>query len=813
MPTPKLTGDISTEEEPDRGDERTRRLKEDADGDPMREQTEPATDRNGKPVRRGERLRSPTDVSETADTTEREIGDRTGPTRRAVPRQRGPSRQEGEFQGQTPRERVRDPTTQTLDRPAPTQVAGSGARSGPVSGGRPPESFAATTPAGTEDDGMVDGTTNTVATEDVADTTTTSTEVTTENMTGTGKGGPAGTARGSGGGPGGDGEQFGDIDWSFGFGGPEDEVEQFVDEKGKAASEWVGANISDPLRETGRDLKEGNRFIGEDVPESVGPGEAAGNILVGAGNLAEDLPRVPSAALEGVEGLAYLGGSKEAKQLTQDPTQAVLTSASGLGLTPQQEAGERAKRTATFGRAVAREEAKRIKAEPGVAAGEAFTGFLTGTVALRAVEKGADVARSARIARAADRPEVSLEDITTKEAARTGELPQFQASPGASTAKAVAEVRKRAAGKPPEAVPGEGERVLFHSTQNRLSGEVEVEAGGSELPGLFTSPEASPLRLSVRSRASSGRPRFTPRVRKSDQLVNVPGDDIRGMPERATGAGRVKVGDEWQPDPTTSGARFLTEEADPGAAYVRPRGSRTTELEAIVPPGSRFVEEGVTPVRVGGRTVPGTSIRVPGTGRLVPSRRFRRADVDVDADADDLARAGRTPDADADADGDVVVRTRDLPESRLRSSGGPVSPPVGVPSVSVSTAGSPTGTVTGTTGGGDSTTPTEPPTDITPTGGDTTLGEPTGRPPTKPPSSPPPGISSPPPTSRPPSRGGDPFGGGSSTGPTPTPPELGGGRQRRRDDEDTPDDEALLTDIAGWARRQTTRLINPFTGR
>jgi hypothetical protein len=93
---------------------------------------------------------------------------------------------------------------------------------------------------------------------------------------------------------------------------------------------------------------------------------------------------------------------------------------------------------------------------------------------------------------------------------------------------------------------------------------------------------------------------------------------------------------EVAPDPTTTGYEFLTEQADPGTAYVRPRNQRTSELEAIFPPESPFEKTGTIGVRVGRKQIPGTDIDVPGTGRKVPLDMFRRGDVDTSDVADDI---------------------------------------------------------------------------------------------------------------------------------------------------------------------------------
>ena len=333
-----------------------------------------------------------------------------------------------------------------------------------------------------------------------------------------------------------------------------------------------------------------------------------------------------------------------------------------------------------------------IQSDPASAVGEIVGGAVIGSAAVRGLESASDIASGARLRVRADQPTVELEDITTERGAQ-GELPEFDTDPDAPTQEAVEEVSERARQQPGEITPEEGEGVLFHTTEGDLPGDLTVTEGRSELPGLFTSPEASPIGLpGVGNRTTlSDISLRRPQIRSEQgQVVAIPGEDVRGMPPGATGAGyelRTPGGDvetrglgrgeakaraegtelEVRPQSDTPGYQFLAEEAEPGAAYVRPSGARTTELEAITPPGSEFVEEGVTPVRVSGRTIPRTDITIPGTGRYVPGRRFRRADVDA-------GDAG-TPDIDRPAE-EGAVTAYELPSSRVsRREGIPVSPP------------------------------------------------------------------------------------------------------------------------------------------
>lgn len=222
---------------------------------------------------------------------------------------------------------------------------------------------------------------------------------------------------------------------------------------------------------------------------------------------------------------------------------------------------------------------------------------------------------------------LKLGDVTS-EKGEAGKLPEFETGTGEPTGRAVGEVRQRAADQPDVVQEAAGgDQVLFHTTENPLKGELTVAEGASELPGIFTSPDASPLRLptkSKQSRPTFGRGDFST---QPEQIAGFESPRISGMPERASGAAHARrsggeiqetglsrseanalvaeKGGERVPDPTTSGAKFLTEEAEPGTAFVRPRGSRSTELEAVLPPESRFqATERIGVEMPGGETIP-----------------------------------------------------------------------------------------------------------------------------------------------------------------------------------------------------------------
>ena len=257
---------------------------------------------------------------------------------------------------------------------------------------------------------------------------------------------------------------------------------------------------------------------------------------------------------------------------------------------------------------------------------------------------------------------IPYESITDASGA-SGDVSKFRTGTGESTSKALSEVKERAAQQPEEVSRNLGtEEALYHTTGEKLPSDLRVTEGGSELPGLWTAPDANSVGLRSTSfgggkgRIASGleslrptRPDFST---TSDRVAVFKGDRIEAMSESAQGAAYEVRGPEGEaigrglgrgeakslasdvegstvaPDQTTSGYQFLTGEAEPGTAYVRPTGSRTPELEAIFRPETRFSEM-ATPervnVRVGGReaTIPesvsigGREFGLPGGGRTL----------------------------------------------------------------------------------------------------------------------------------------------------------------------------------------------------
>jgi len=603
------------------------------------------------------------------------------------------------------------------------------------------------------------------------------------------------------------------------------------------------------------------------TPDTAG-GQAVERIFQGAGSeLSQITVGLPEAA---VQATGAVGSAVEATG--ENIQEGGL--AEGIG-----ETGETASQVGGVAGQTAYESARENPLET---AGRVGAGVLIGSAVARGAEKVTDITRNVRIRAGSDRSVVDFQDTTT-DVGTQGGLPGFDTDPNAPTSQAVEEIRERAQDNPEDIIPGESEGAIYHTTDETLPSDLEIGEGRSELPGLFGSPEASPIGLEdVGSSGYTSGIRLPDIGRSRDEIVTLPGDDIEGMPASARGAGyelrdpdtgeqitgglsrgeakaRAEGTDlEVRPDQTTGGYQYLTEQAEPGTQQVRPAGARTTELETITPPGGEFVEEGVTPVRIGGTDIPGTDITIPGTGRLVPGRRFTR----VDGDDTDI----ETPAGGSAGTGDDVVPTESIPTSTITDrSGVPVGPPfVTGPSPSGSsgtgsTDGTPTdpassGTLTDTTdvmepitGGTSGTSPTDtgttgptippgfsptPPSETgeptaPPSSGPTTPpssppsdpptsppSEPPTSPPSAPPSVPPSAPPSEPPSSPPTSPPGSPPGSEPPTSPPVMPPDsppITPPRVRATGDDD--DDERFTSLGLGRAEKGVfADFLNPLTG-
>lgn len=381
-------------------------------------------------------------------------------------------------------------------------------------------------------------------------------------------------------------------------------------------------------------------YTGGEIIQNIG-----GDVRAGVEYLSplDRVPVVGGGVERGIGGIAE-GAFLLAGQIPQAASAPLIP---GQSQSPSELAGETVEGTQAGAENVARFAQERpIEAATLVAFPYAVRG---GT---RAVRRGRSGTRNAET--------IDYADLTSERGAR-GQIPEFQeARAGEPTSRAVREVSERAADQPETLTRAtESESAVFHTSGERLGSELRVGEGRSELPGLFTSPDVNPVGLrstqlgDTGSVATSLRP-TRPRL-SSDRIAMFRDPEIAGMPESARGAGyEVRVGGERtagglgrgeakslaegvegaevRPDVTTRGYRFLAEEADPGTAYVRPRGSRTPELEAIYPPESAFVESGSAPplaARIGGRevSVPFTDRSFTVGGERVPIDVYSRAET------------------------------------------------------------------------------------------------------------------------------------------------------------------------------------------
>lgn len=504
------------------------------------------------------------------------------------------------------------------------------------------------------------------------------------------------------------------------------------------AREWVTGDVNTDVTD---DLTEGTGLITDEIDGGKTNGfwrtseqelqskidrrsEILSPVAEVPGNITEDVTG-SSTAGNFVEGAANVPVSI----LSQGGAGILLTADTGVeaalnapGAVNKYGAGTVAKTGTRVAGAVGEAFVDQVKENPAKATGELVGGAVTGAVGFKAVEKAGDLRRSAKLS---TKDSVKFEDITSTRAAETGELPKFDTNPDADAAEAVEEVSQKAADNPDAVTEKTGGETLYHGTQSDFGDNIDVGEGSSELPGLFTSPDASTIALSdARSKLSlsSIKPRLPDTSGSSDRFVGLPGDRVDAIPEGRGGSGyevrgadtgdQVKGGlgrgeaksaaegtddVEVAPDQTTSGYNYLTEEAETGTAYVRPEGQRTSELESVFAPDSQFEKTGRVNVKVNQKQVPGTDVDIPGTGRSVPLDTYRRADVDRQ----------RTPDSDTDVDTpntqptdpDAPVVDYDELRSDLRSSRGRQD---GSATVGGGVAGSPVGAV----GGGDVDRPT-----------------------------------------------------------------------------------------------------------
>jgi hypothetical protein len=366
-----------------------------------------------------------------------------------------------------------------------------------------------------------------------------------------------------------------------------------------------------------------------------------------------------------------------------------------------------------------------------------------GTAALRGAGRAAQTGRNLRTRASVDET-VAFDDISSSRGAE-GDLPQFETDTDAPASEAVREVRERATDSPDAVQRATGsDAVLYRSEADRLGADVEAGEGRYELPGLFTSPDASPLRLDIGSERSSGGfrlPRPSDFTGSTQRTSAFEVRDIDEIPGRGAESGRIPDAEGGtRPDPSTGGFRFLTGDADAGTAFVRATGDRTTELEAIFPPGSRFDRSDTLGVELPDGDVATLDVFRQADGDTRPS-----GDADIDTDVD-TATSGDTLTID-----DITDR---YSGSGSQPEGTPVTPPVIPTSGGLGGSTEPGDTGSQSAGGSSptgSTTPpsfsfTSPPSGDS--GGDGSTSPPTA-PPTSPPTAPPTSPPTAPPTSPP----------------------------------------------------------------
>lgn len=303
--------------------------------------------------------------------------------------------------------------------------------------------------------------------------------------------------------------------------------------------------------------------------------------------------------------------------------------------------------------------------------------FLAFPYATRATTRAIRARRSG----ASEAETIPFEELTTEQGAKGG-FPEFSTRRSEPTSRAVSETRARAADQPETVTEATGsDSLLYHTTGERL-GEptgagrrLTVGEGSSELPGLYAAPDVNPVGLrgtplQTASQLAAGLKPSMPRL-SADRIAAFRDPSIRAMPEWAKGSGyelRGPSGDvvarglsrpeakfraegtdlTVRPQSNTPGYRYLTEDAEPGTGYVRPRGSRTPEAEAIFPPESEFVQTGATPplaARIGGReiSIPFTQRSFTLGGERVPIDVFTEAQASGSRVASEVAsQAGRT---------------------------------------------------------------------------------------------------------------------------------------------------------------------------
>ena len=394
-------------------------------------------------------------------------------------------------------------------------------------------------------------------------------------------------------------------------------IGQTVERAGVETGEWLSDAI--PSAEVGPQI--GEEHVGEVPAHLVGGGIAFGGMGLGA------VGQLPGSALADVE-----------TQLEGEETPTDIEG--GTGSIAQ-----------TFG-------ATQV---------EMFRDYPISTAAGFALPTAAGVPATVRGYRATEGTQGRVRwDEITDEAGAAGDLPHFDTATSAPTGRAISELEGRMEAQPDVIRQQADGGVLFHTTGEPFGrGRFEIGEGASEYPGLFTSPEASPLGLRERgvSRPSDESGLSFGLGDYSFQPEAAPGFRPRGLdaiPSRAaepgyavrdpqgnvveTGLSRAEanriadeVGGDRVPDPTTRGYEFMFEEAPTETGMVRPPGDRTAEMEAILPPDSQFQRAGAVGVEMpDGRTIRSDIYQPFGEPARGPDA--RRADPDGPVDPPITAR-------------------------------------------------------------------------------------------------------------------------------------------------------------------------------
>jgi hypothetical protein len=172
-------------------------------------------------------------------------------------------------------------------------------------------------------------------------------------------------------------EQFGDVDWSLGLGGPEDEVERAAEELAKRADELT-AGADERLPQSGGQDPTQAAAVSTGTPGntvSYSPAQLGGRALDAVGNIGE----APKEAAEIAETAGYITG-----QVDNDGY--VGGGVVGFASDPEQTQARSAQTTAV-GQRVAQQTVEDVQQDPRGAAGQVFVGGTIGLAAGGALSK------------------------------------------------------------------------------------------------------------------------------------------------------------------------------------------------------------------------------------------------------------------------------------------------------------------------------------------------------------------------------------------------------------------------------------------